>query len=610
MSEIIAIATVRAITAQTTREVIDLAKSKIKGYQALKKLSDNNDDLMASIEKLMWVKTLFSGAEKPVNLFDFFQKPKLAYLEEKIFTIDNLQEISSFTDINNKNLIFRGTVGQGKSIFMRFLAIKDIVTTQRIPIFIELKNISKTKNIIDLIKEYLAIWIGDSEEIFNLVMQSGKISIFLDAFDELDSDLIQSTYKYINDLCQNFRKLTVIVSSRPDTLIINSQYFNVIDLQPYESEEQIGLIEKLVEDEDNKKFLIESINSSTHEVREVLVTPLMVVLFIKQYTVGFSVPNHVVDFYKNIFDVVTFTHDRSKGIEKRQSFSSLNQIQLESVFERFCFETFLAKTIVFNRGDFIELLRKSVEKNNISNFEDYYQLINDFTKFACLILQDGTNYTFIHKSIQEFYVAKYISNLNESSAKRVIEIKFYNDYIDSSYLEFLKILKPYYFNKYYLIKGLNDYSQRLEIEYTDDIKNIRKIIENLFICEFLDHKKINVKILGIPMHVDVFFDTHIMEFHKLAKGLTELEILNSAGLVGIDIEHKESEESKDIEESEFKKFMRNLKKTPLLDLLSFEDAVQIKPIKKYWENICKHYNKICYEIEEIENQVTSDDLGL
>lgn len=76
MSEIIAITTVRAITAQTTKEVMELVKSRVKGYQALKKLSDNNDDLMASIEKLMWVKTLFSGAEKPVNLFDFFQEPK------------------------------------------------------------------------------------------------------------------------------------------------------------------------------------------------------------------------------------------------------------------------------------------------------------------------------------------------------------------------------------------------------------------------------------------------------------------------------------------------------------------------------------------------------
>ncbi|KRI52342.1 NACHT domain-containing protein [Acinetobacter pittii] len=604
MPEIIATATVRAITSQTTKEVVDLVKNKVKGYQALKRLSENNDDLMASIEKLMWVKTLFSGAEKPVNLFDFFQKPKLAYLEEKIFVIDNLLEIQTATDISNRNLIFRGTVGQGKSILMRFLAVKDIVTTQRIPIFIELKNISKNKSVIDLIKEYLATWIGDSDEILNLVLQSGKISIFLDAFDEIDPDLIQSTYKYINDLCQNYRKLTVIVSTRPDTIIINSQFFNVIDLQPYDYHEQTGLIEKLVQNEENKKFLIESINNSTHEVQEVLTTPLMVVLFIKQYTVGFAVPNHVVDFYRNIFDVVTFTHDRSKGIEKRQSFSSLNQIQLESVFERFCFETFLAKTIVFSREHFIELLRKSVEKNNIINFQDYYQLINDFTKFACLILQDGTNYTFIHKSIQEFYVAKYISNLNESTAKRVIEIKFYNNDIDHSYLEFLKILKPYYFNKYYLIKGLNDYSHKLEIEYVDNIKNIRKIIENLFICEFFDHEQKKVELLGISMYGDVFFDTHVMELQKLAKGLSGLNFLNTSGLVGINMENKNSEES------DFKKFVRNLKKTPLLDLLSFEEAIQIVPIKKYWRNICNHYEKVCYEIEEVENQVTADDLGI
>ncbi|EXH49072.1 NACHT domain-containing protein [Acinetobacter baumannii] len=593
MPEIIATATVRAITSQTTKEIMELAISKIKGYQALKKLTDNNDDLMASIEKLMWVKTLFSGAEKPVNLFDFFQAPKLAYLEEKIFTIDNLQEISSFTDINNKNLIFRGTVGQGKSILMRFLAIKDIVTTQRIPIFIELKNISKNKSIIDLIKEYLAIWIGDSEEIFNLVMQSGKISIFLDAFDELDPDLIQSTYKYINDLCQNFRKLTVIVSSRPDTLIINSQYFNVIDLQPYESEEQIGLIEKLVEDEDNKNFLIESINNSTHEVQEVLVTPLMVVLFIKQYTVGFSVPNHVVDFYKNIFDVVTFTHDRSKGIEKRQSFSSLNQIQLESVFERFCFETFLAKTTVLSKDHFIALLRKSLEKNNINNFEDYNQLINDFTKFACLILLDGTNYTFIHKSIQEFYVAKYISNLNESTAKRVIEIKFYNEYINHSYLEFLRILRPYYFNKYYLLKGLEEDAKKMNFKYIDNKDNINSFIGNLFVCEFINSNNRAAKVLGVLLFGKVFFETNFMEIHSIIDDLKQIDIVNSSGVFGV-------EKDDDVD----------IKKTPLLDLLSYEDIMKLASVKKCWSNICNYYKKVVLEIEEIENQVTEDDLGI
>lgn len=597
MSEIIAIATVRAITSQTTKEVMDLAKNKIKGYQALKKLSENNDDLMASIEKLMWVKTLFSGAEKPVNLFDFFQKPQLGYLEETIFTIDNLQEVSVFTDIVNKNLIFRGTVGQGKSIFMRFLAIKDIVTTQRIPIFIELKNISKNKSVIDLIKEYLATWVGGSDEVLSLVLKSGKITLFLDAFDEIDPDLIQSAYRDINDLCQNYRKLTVIVSSRPDTLIINSQYLNVIDLQPYGHKEQVGLIEKLVQEDDNKKFLIESINNSTHEVRYVLTTPLMVVLFIKQYTVGFSVPNHVVDFYKNIFDVVTFTHDRSKGIEKRQSFSSLNQIQLESVFERFCFETFLIQKTVFSKDDFVDLLKNSIKKNNINNFEDYSQLINDYTKFACLILQDGVHYTFIHKSIQEFYVARYITNLNEDLARKVIAIKFCEQFIMNNYLQFINILKPYYFKNFFLLKIMDNYAEESGFKYSGNNDDYKKFIGIFFICKVNKSEGEYIKSLGVLSFGYGYNIFDYQEFYMLTRSLIKLGILDRQGIYNI---YKKRDLS----------FYKGMEVIPILDLYNIDDILGNKALRKFWKKTCDHYLNIVKDVKEMENQVTEDDLGI
>lgn len=601
MSEIIAAATIRAITSQTVKDVTDLAKNKIKGYQALKKLTDSNDDLMASLEKLMLVKTLFSGAEKPVNLFDFFQKPKLTYLEQSDFTIENLNEISSITDISNKNLIFRGTVGQGKSIFMRFLAIKDIVTTQRIPIFIELKNVSKNKSVKDLIKEYLAIWIGDSEDIFNLVLQSGKVSIFLDAFDEIDSDLVQFAYKDINDLCQNYRKLTVIVSSRPDTLIINSQYFNVIDLQPYDHDEQVGLIKKLVKDKDNKNFLIEAITKSTHEVRHVLKTPLMVVLFIKQYTVGFSVPNHVVDFYKNIFDVVTFTHDRSKGIEKRKSFSTLNQIQLERVFERFCFETFLAKTTVFNKNDFIRMLKKSIEKNNIKEFEDYNRLIDDYTRFACLILQDGVDFTFIHKSIQEFYVSRYVSNLNEDIAKKVIEVKFYNDHVDINCLEFLKVLKKYYYDKYYALRAFNDFGEVEKISFNNTLDSSIKFFKNIGLCE-INHRKNDklMKVIGFAYLNMAFYNEISNILDMLAFKMKEEKILTGIGVFLLD----KNDGVLKLNIS----YDSNTK--AISDIYTPKEISEIEYFGKCWKDICDRYNELISDIKRVESQVTEEDLGL
>ncbi|WP_151817321.1 NACHT domain-containing protein, partial [Acinetobacter oleivorans] len=426
------------------KEVTTFIRRKYDNYKILNNLSENNEDLVCSISKLMSVKTLLTGADSPVNLFDFFQQPQLEY--KKInFCINHIEQIKDKLEIESNNIVFKGTVGQGKSIFLRSLAIEDFIENKRIPVFIELKNISKSKGLIRLIKDYLSPWVGDNEEIFKLVLKSGKISIFLDAFDEVDLDLYQETYNSIDNLTKNYPELKIIITSRPETIILQNPNFYTISLKPYSFKEQKGLIEKIVDDKENQQKLIDSVRSSSFEVRSVLNTPLMVVLYIKQYTFGFSVPQHVSDFYKNIFDVVTFTHDKSKGIEKRKSFSNLNQNQLEKVFERFCFESFLVRKTVFDKTLFVSLLQKSLKKNNISVDIDYTDLINDYTRFACLILKDGSDYTFIHKSIQEYYVASFITNLPEALARDVIERKFikesYFRFSNTNYIDFLQVLR-------------------------------------------------------------------------------------------------------------------------------------------------------------------------
>lgn len=46
-------------------------KNKYSEYSVLNKLSEDNHDLVSSISKFMYVKTLATGADVPINLFDF-----------------------------------------------------------------------------------------------------------------------------------------------------------------------------------------------------------------------------------------------------------------------------------------------------------------------------------------------------------------------------------------------------------------------------------------------------------------------------------------------------------------------------------------------------------
>lgn len=249
---------VKAIAPTILKEITVFIKKNYDNYRVLNTLSDTNPDLVSSISKLMSVKTLLTGADTPTNLFDFFQQPELQYKNIK-FCIDHIEQIREKLEIETSNLVFKGTVGQGKSIFLRSLAIQDFLENKRIPVFIELKNISKTKGLIRLIKDFLHPWISDNEDIFRLVLKSGKISIFLDAFDEVDLDLYQETYSSIDNLTKNYPELKIIITSRPETIILQNPNFHTISLRPYSYKEQKGLIEKIVDNEESQQKLIESI---------------------------------------------------------------------------------------------------------------------------------------------------------------------------------------------------------------------------------------------------------------------------------------------------------------------------------------------------------------
>lgn len=585
------------------KEAVDFIKHKYSEHKALKQLSEKNDDLVNSLSKIMMVKTLASGADQPINLFKFFQQPKLSYLKDnEEFYIKHIDELSNYIEIDNyNNLIFQGTVGQGKSIFLRSLAIQDLIENKRIPIFLELKNISKNKDLMTLIKEYLQVWIGKDEDVFQLVLKSGKISIFLDAFDEINQELFDLTYADIDLLIKSYPNLKVIVTSRPDTSIIQNANFYVISLCPYTLHEQKGLIQKVVEDIEIQQTLVSSIEASSFEVQEVLETPLMVILYIKQYQVGFSVPKHVTDFYKNIFEVVTRIHDRSKGIEKRQPFSNLNLEQLERVFERLCFESFLLGETVFERTLFINILRKSLEKNKISIDLDFNLIIDDFTRFACLILKDGTKFTFIHKSIQEYYVAKFISDLPEALAKNVIRQKFIlSDYYINNIIHFLEISKPYFYKKYYLVEGIHTFQEDFKLEFINNQQDFMMFLNTFYISEYeilnnTDRININLAFNYGSSHV---FHTYFFSFiRKIINILLEKNIITEGGFLGlIDMKY----DSKEFDDS--KKLIKELEK--------FDGLVLYSSINTIWAEICLEVEKLKEDVRQHESSVLDDELDL
>lgn len=381
----------------------------------LHKFSINNNQLVESVEKIGLVKTLFTGAEKPVEISTFFYLPSIT-------TTSGISKINSINEIyTSHSILLEATVGQGKSILMRYLALQEVAKNSRIPIFIELKNISKEKNLHTLIREKILAWTSSdiTDEQIKFIFRSGKISIFLDAFDEISKDYTSDTLNYIENLANNYSELKLIVSSRPEHEIKFSNFFETIQVNSYDREDQKSLINILVKDSDARITLLSSIENSSPEIQKLLTTPLMIGLYIKKFNTDFSPPENITSFYKNIFEVVATTHDRTKGGYTRQSSSSLKQDKLEQIFERFCFECYKLDKTSFEKAEIIEVLENSLGRLRIEDCSGS-QILDDFCDYLCLIVRDGLNFTFIHRSIYEYYVALFFSRLSVDNAEKVI----------------------------------------------------------------------------------------------------------------------------------------------------------------------------------------------
>lgn len=413
--------------------------------QALNNLSDR-------IVRVTKVKTIYKGDDS-IDLHEFYVPTRIEDLNTSINFV---------TDISRQSIVLQGTVGQGKSIFMRYLTFQEAKQGERIPLFYELRRLDDSETLSNALSKQVNNWITEFKESdFDRVAKTGKLVLFLDGFDEVPHDKVKKLLNEIEGWCERYPNMQIVISSRPEADIQLSNYLKVFKLSEYIFYEQSILIDKLVEESESKKLLKRAIKDSNTEIQELLKTPLMVTLFVMNYRGSLEIPTNQHDFYKNLFTILISRHDKTKPGFKREANSGLNEIELQEVFEEFCFITFSMNILVFDDNKAIEVIKECLENQNIS--DSPRMVLRDLSKNLCLILKDGFDYTFIHKSIQEFYYASFVYNQPE------MKVEFYQDCTFSlsrdkyNIMSFLESMDTYYFYKNFALPIFNEYIDKLDL---------------------------------------------------------------------------------------------------------------------------------------------------
>jgi hypothetical protein len=286
----------------------------------------------------------------------------------------------------------------------------------------------------------------------------------LDGFDEINSNQIPQTISQLEFWSNKYENLKIIVTSRPDSGIERSTFFRVYKLAPLNNEDQLGIIKKLTTNEDQRSSLINAIKNESNKIRELLTTPLMATLLVIVYKNTQKVPEEFSEFYEDLFQTLLVRHDKTKPGYSRERKCRINERKLQEIFETFSFLCAQRKLTNLTEDDIHSISTEAIgfikEPCEPSHF------IHDIVKISCLILEEGLEYHFIHKSVREFYSARFVKNRNEEFSRA-----FYHNLAEKlaySWMQeliFLSQIDKYRFNLYFLKKHIELIFKSYETDY-------------------------------------------------------------------------------------------------------------------------------------------------
>jgi hypothetical protein len=377
-----------------------------------------------------------------------------------------------------KKIIITDTAGMGKSTVMKWLFINAIRQHEGIPIFIELRKLSRENTIInEIFKNINSIDNQFNEKYILSLLKRGDFIFFFDGYDEIATNdkakVTEDLQWFISKASEN----VFIMSSREERALVSFGDFQRFNIKPLDKNEAYDLISKYdnggeLSAELNKK--IES-DKNLSLLSEFLINPLMTSLLYKAYEYKKVIPYKKSLFYRQVYDALFEVHDFSKGgVFVHDKESKLDMDDFEEVIKYISYKSFVRGKTIYQREELIGLIKEAKEKNTRIQFKETAYL-EDLIKNVPLFIKDGVEYRWTHKSFQEYFAAKYICHNIKDKQKDVL----------------LSMAKSSKNDIYYNV---------LDFCYDIDYTTFRRTIILNLISSFMDHY--NNRQLFIDMKID------------------------------------------------------------------------------------------------------------
>jgi len=383
----------------------------------------------------------------------------------------NIQDL--FKESNFITII--GTAGSGKSTLTKHLLINSIETEFKIPIKIELRYLNTyQKNLIDYIEEkiFKLNKIATSNRIIDKLLSKGLFVIIFDGYDEIDIEKKEEINQNIEDISKLYSQNYYLLTSRPYSNAESLTSFSTYYINSLNSNQIEQFIRKQLHETriDFANNIIENIkNEENRPFKSFLSNPLLLSMFILTYQTYTNIPPLKSTFYWQVFETLYSFHDSvEKSSFERKKVSGLTKEEFVMLLEIFSYITMIENKLVYDKQYLYKKLNYIKSKKNKLSF-DNDKLLDDLKSAICILVEDGLEYTFPHKSLQEYFAALFISKLGLES-----KLKFYEKTLSYFTKPTANIVFPY----------VNFYSLLMELDY--------KVIIEVVILNYFNWLKIQI----------------------------------------------------------------------------------------------------------------------
>lgn len=475
-------------------------------------------------EKYKSTKTFLFRNEK-VPFYDVYFSISLS-LGEKKFKIKKIDDL--FLECNYATII--GNAGSGKSMLMKHLFLTSIESLYKIPIVIDLRSLNDFDgNLTDYL--YQIIFnnkLSPNKKILERILSSDEFIFLLDGFDELYSAHKNKITSDLDSFIDRYSKNQFIISSRPNSGIESFPRFNNYFVQSLSTKEILSFVDMQLRHEDYQ-FLAEKVKKAilrpeNQDYINFLGSPLLLSMFILTFNSYPELPKKKSKFYWNVFDTLSTKHDAftKKGGFQHERKTGLQNDDFETILKWFSYISLFEGKNTFDSQYLTSKLGEI--KNNFKLKVNVQDLIDDLTLAISIIIIDGIEYRFPHKSMQEYFCASLIKDQPPEVKEKIYaeKLNLQVKMTFGGYENFWNLcceLDKVNFTNFFLIRVLENFLKRLRGK--NDITKVKEFYKIMGFAEGISIKAKDVIfnsiiLFGSNVELSVLQYIDLLNFHVLS----------------------------------------------------------------------------------------------